>query len=200
MESSHDQAGSDAISREAALLSRLARGERDEPLIALYELYGRRLYALGLRMLDDQALAEELVQETFVRIWRSAARYDAAVAPPRAWIFAIGRRVAIDLQRRAAVRPKTTGFPTESHMDAAAGDATIGEDDEFDRAVTGLDVREALLGLSDDHRQVLVLGYHQGFTQSEIASRLGIPLGTVKTRTYHALRALRTQLEELQVL
>jgi RNA polymerase sigma-70 factor (ECF subfamily) len=63
-----------------------------------------------------------------------------------------------------------------------------------------MDVRDAMLGLSQDHREVLVLGYHQQLTQSEIAVQLGIPLGTVKTRTYHALRALRTQLEELRLL
>ena len=200
VEAPHERAASDPASDEAALLARLAAGEREEPMIALYQLYGRRLYALGLRMLGDQAAAEELVQETFVRIWRSAGRYDASIAPPRVWIFSIGRRVAIDMGRRAAVRPKSA--PQPRTPDGEEGDRLGGlaADDEFDRALTGMDVRDAMLELSDDHRRVLVLGYHEQLTQREIAEQLGIPLGTVKTRTYHALRALRTQLEELRLL
>jgi RNA polymerase sigma-70 factor (ECF subfamily) len=185
---------------EAALLARLATGEREEPLIALYQLYGRRLYGLGLRLLHDRASAEELVQETFVRIWRGAERYDPAIGSPRSWIFSIARRTAIDLHRRAAVRPQTASRRRgPDGRDDAPLDA-IPADDELDSALTGMDVREALLDLSQDHREVLVLGYHQQLTQTEIAARLGIPLGTVKTRTYHALRAMRTQLEELRLL
>lgn len=185
---------------EPALLARLAAGEREEPLIALYQVYGGRLYALGVRMLGDRAAAEELVQETFVQIWQSAHRYDPAVAPPRAWIFSIARRVAIDRHRRAAVRPKAAFVPSRSGGEDANPVAAIPAEDQFDRALTGMDVRDALMELSPDHREVLVLGYHQQLTQTEIAARLGIPLGTVKTRTFHALRALRTRLEELRLL
>ena len=186
---------------EAALLARLAAGERDEPLLELYQRYGRRLYVLGHQMLGDSTSAEELVQETFVRIWRSADRYDPAVAPPRAWILVLARRVGVDLQRRAAARPRRA-----AHLRDAGGSRTVDPlgdlpaEDELERSLIGLDVRDALQTLSDDHREVIELAYGRQLSQSEIARHLGIPIGTVKTRTYHALRAMREQLEELRLL
>ncbi len=175
---------------EAALIARLAAGEREAPMAELYERYGRRVYALGLRLLGDQTQAEELVQETFVRLWQSAERYDARQATVRAWVWMLARRAAVDMQRRAAARPRAAGAGTRP--EPVTGD-------EVDRLVLGLDVRDALERLSSDHREVLALGYDEDLTQSEIAARLEIPLGTVKTRTYHALRALRERLGEGRV-
>lgn len=170
---------------EAAILSRLAAGEREAPMAELYERYGRRVYALGLRLLSDPTQAEELVQETFVRLWQSAGRYDATQGTVRGWVWTLARRAAVDMQRRAAARPPSVGD---------RGREPVAPDD-VERTLLSLDVREALEGLSPDHREVLALGYDEGFTQSEIAARLGIPLGTVKTRTYHALRGLKDRLE-----
>ena len=93
--------------REAALLARVAAGEREGPLGELYDRYGPRLYGLGMRLLGDATLAEELVQETFVRLWRSAGRFDPEQGSVRIWTWMLARRVAIDLQRRAAVRPRS---------------------------------------------------------------------------------------------
>lgn len=177
----------DADAAEAAILARLAAGEREAAMAELYERYGRRVYALGLRLLSDRSQAEELVQETFVRLWRSADRYDAAQGSVRAWVWTLARRAAADMQRRAATRPRLAA--------AGAGREPVAAD-EVDRTLLGLDVREALEGLSANHREVLGLGYDEGLTQSEIAARLDIPLGTVKTRTYHALRALKDRLGE----
>ena len=151
----------------------------------LYERYGRRVYGLGLRLLRDPTQAEELVQETFVRLWQTAGRYDAAQGAVASWVWMLARGVAIDMQRRAAVRPRASRGDA-GHEPVAA--------DEIDRVVLGLDVRQALEDLSPSHREVLALGYDEGLTQREIAARLDIPLGTVKTRTYHALRALKDRL------
>jgi len=150
---------------EAALLARVATGDRGGPLEELYSRYERRLYGLGLRLLGDQGLAEELVQET----------------------FAIARRIAVDLWRRPSSRPFEPE-PTEVE--------TAGTEDPVDSVLEGLAVRDAMQSLSPAHRQILELFYGQDRKQTEIAELLGLPLGTVKTRSYYALRALKLALQE----
>jgi RNA polymerase sigma-70 factor (ECF subfamily) len=177
----------DASAHEAALVARLANGDRDEPLIDLYGRYAPRLYGLGLRLLGDRGLAEELVQETFVRLWRGAGRFDPARGTVRALLFTIARRVAVDLRRRN--RGPTVSLPAEETRREPA-------DDEFEQLISGLDLRDALDSLSDKHREILELCYEGDLTQTQVADRLGVPLGTVKTRTYYALRALKLELEE----
>jgi RNA polymerase sigma-70 factor (ECF subfamily) len=173
----------DASAQEAALVIRLADGDRDEPLIDLYGRYASRLYGLGLRLLGDRGLAEELVQETFVRLWRGAGRFDPSRGTVRALLFTIARRVAVDLRRRHRV---TVALPDED----------VAEEDAFDQVIAGLDFRNALESLSAKHREVLELCYDGDLTQSQIADRLDLPLGTVKTRTFYALKALKLELEE----
>src|ERR1700736_634581 len=180
-----------ALSEEAALL--LAAGAagsagREEAFREVYRRYERRLYGLGLRLLGDAGLAEELVQETAVRIWRNAASFDPGRGSAGAFIFTIARRMAVDLWRRPSSRP----FQPEVEVDPA-------RDDEFDQLVRSLTVRDALDSLSDQHREVLELSYQGDLTQAEIAGRLGIPLGTVKSRTYNALRSFKRSLEEREL-
>lgn len=177
-----------AAAAEAALISRIAAGDRGAPLAELYRRYEGRLYGLGLRLLGDSGLAEELVQETFVRLWRRADRFDEQRGSASAFIFAVARRIAIDLWRRPSSRP----LLSESDPDMATPDA-------IERVLIGLTVRDALESLSAAHREVLELSYTQDLTQTQIAERLGLPLGTVKTRTYYALRALKLALEERAV-
>src|SRR5215472_9660686 len=159
---------------EAALLTAVGRGDRDRALPELYRRYERRLFGLGIRLLGDSGLAEELVQETFLRVWRTAGRFDTGRGSAAAFIFTIARRLAIDLWRRPSSRP----------VEAAADTWAVG-DETFERLLLQLSVREALDSLPPAHREILELCYHAGMTQSEVASRLGIPLGTVKSRTYH---------------
>jgi RNA polymerase sigma-70 factor (ECF subfamily) len=176
---------------EAALVAAVAAGDRRDALPELYTRYEGRLYGLGCRLLGDTSLAEELVQETFVRLWRKASQYDPERGSVRTFIFAIARRIAVDLWRRPSSRP----FEPE----AEEGDAGPGRGvstDPVEGILVGLTVRDALDSLSGPHREVLELGYRHGLKQAEIADRLGVPLGTVKTRTYHALRALKAALEE----
>jgi RNA polymerase sigma-70 factor, ECF subfamily len=170
---------------EAALLLAVGRGDRDRALPELYRRYERRLFGLGIRLLGDQGLAEELVQETFLRVWRTADRFDPSRGTVAAFVLAIARRLAIDLWRRPSSRPLQSAAETP-----AAIDETI------DRLLLQLAVRDALDSLPPAHREVLELSYHSGLTQAEVASRLGIPLGTVKSRAYHALRAFRRAVDE----
>jgi RNA polymerase sigma-70 factor (ECF subfamily) len=171
--------------REIELLAAVAAGDRAAPLKELYHRYEGRLYGLGLRLLGEEGLAEELVQETFLRVWRVADRYDAEKGAPGTFIFTIARRLAIDLWRR----PSSRAFAEPPAEEPASGDAV-------DHVVTQLTVRDALDSLSPSHREVLELSYGRDLRQADIAERLGIPLGTVKTRTYHALRALKAAIEE----
>jgi len=181
-----------AIDAEVALMSRVASGESGEALGHLIERYSRPLYGLGMRLLGDRQMAEELVQDSFVRVWRSASSYDETKGSVRTFVYTIARRAAIDMQRRTQRVP----IPVE----LADDDTTVGHEagmpDSFERLVNGIEVREAMTTLSEAHREVLELSYDEDLPQKEIAERLGVPVGTVKTRTYHALRALRTELEE----
>ena len=171
---------------EARLLALVAGGDRGEPLEELYDRYARRVYGLGLRLLDDPGLAEDLVQETFVRLWRSAHRFDAARGSVRTFLFTLARRAAVDLWRRGRRSPVSSAPSTEPAVDENA----------FEELLVGLDVRAALDALSAKHREVLELHYDCGLTQRQISDLLAIPLGTVKTRTYHALRALKDELSD----
>lgn len=173
---------------ESALLVAVGRGDRDRALPDLYRRYERRLFTFGMRLLGDTGLAEELVQETFLRVWRTADRFDPLRGTVSAFLFAIARRLAIDLWRRPSSRP----LPQEPEPDP-------GQDETFEHLLLRLSVRDALDSLSDAHREVLELSYHADLTQTEIASRLGISVGTVKSRTYHALRAFRGAVQERDI-
>ena len=174
---------------EARLLALVAAGHRDEPLVELYGRYAKRVYGLGLQLLGDQGLAEDLVQETFLRLWRSAPSFDPDRGSVRTFLFTIARRAAVDLWRRRRDRIEVAGSEIEP----------VVEDEAFEALLVSLDVRDALDELSEKHREVLELHYRGDLTQQQISERLEVPLGTVKTRTYHALRALKGKLEELEL-
>ena len=172
---------------EAALLERAASGDEDA-VATLYDLYGSTLYGFGLRRLGDPQLAEELVQRVMTRMWQIAGRYDANRASVRTWVFTIARTTAIDLYRAQPRAEPTANLDGE----AAAPD-------ELDTLLRVEVVRAALDRLSRDHREVLELGYYRGLSQAEIAERLRLPLGTVKSRTFYALKAMRLACDELGV-
>lgn len=170
---------------DGALLSRLAAGDAGVPLETLYDRYARRLYSMGRRLLNDDGFAQELVQETFVRLWKSAARFDPNRGSAAAFIFAIARNIAIDLHRRPSSRP----------FEEAPADVV--SPDLVDGVLTGMTVREALAELSPQHREVLELIYREGHRAVDVAGQLGIPVGTVRTRSFYALRALADALDRL---
>lgn len=175
------------VTSEASLLSRAADGDEDA-VAALFDAYAGALYGFGLRRLGDRILAEELVQTVMTRLWRSAHRYDPARGSVRTWVFTIARTTAIDLYRR---RPRDT--PTDEVPEADD------RGDELEQLLRAEAVRAALDRLGPDHREVLELAYFRSLTQSEIAERLGLPLGTVKSRTFYALKAFRLACDELGV-
>lgn len=166
---------------------------REEPgLRAAYAAHGGALYGFAVRSLGDAGLAEEAVQETFLRAWRHSDRFDPEVASLRTWLFAICRHVIIDLARRRAVRP-----PVADVIPADGGPAD--ETDEVDRALVAWQVEEALRRIGEDHRRVLVEVYYRARPYAEVAGEFGVPVGTVKSRVYYGLRALRLALEEMGV-
>lgn len=188
---------SEAASREravaeAALMARVAAGEREAPLIELYQRYATQVYRIAIQMSGDRHQAEDVVQETFVRLWRSAERFDAERSSVRTFVFLIARRVTIDFHRRAAARPGVAPAAMQEERGPARDDES---DQDVERLVTGLSVRDSLDALPPKHREVLELAYDEDLSQSVIAQRLDLPLGTVKSRTYHALRGLRDELE-----
>jgi RNA polymerase sigma-70 factor (ECF subfamily) len=159
----------------------------DEALRAVYAAHGPELYRFARRSLGDPGLAEEAVQETFVRAWRASASYDPARSSQRTWLFAILRNVVIDLARARRVRPALAD---------AGGDATVtSSDDDIDRVLTTWQVEAALALLDDAHRRALVEVHWRGRPYAEVADDLGVPTGTVKSRVYYGLRALRGALE-----
>lgn len=156
---------------------------------AAYAAHGTELYRFALRSLGDAGLAEEAVQSTYLRAWRNADRYDEELGSLRTWLFAIIRNVVIDVARARRIRPVT-----------GAGDAANEAqqpDDDIDRMLLAWQVEEALRRLSDEHRVVLVETYYRSRPYGAVAAELGVPVGTVKSRVYYALRQLRLALEEL---
>jgi RNA polymerase sigma-70 factor, ECF subfamily len=172
-------------SRAGALL------DNEVGLRAAYAAHGHELYRAARRALGDDHLAEEAVQETFLRAWRAADRFDDQVGSLRAWLFAILRNTVIDVARAEAVRPLRAVDRGAAPLDRPV------EDEEFDRALVAWQVEEALTRLSDDHRRVLVEVHLRARPLVDVAAELRIPVGTVKSRAYYALRALRVALEEL---
>lgn len=168
---------------DVGLLARAGGGD-EAALAALYDRYAQRVLAVGLRRLDDRSLAEEVVQETFVRLWRAAAGFDEQRGSVRAFVYTLAHRTAVDLHRR---RPT----PASELPDQLGGPG-----DGIEDLVRDLDVHHALQGLSEHHRVVLELTYLEDLPQQAVAERLGVPTGTVKSRIYHALRALRTRMTE----
>jgi RNA polymerase sigma-70 factor, ECF subfamily len=172
---------------DESLVSMITQGSSDA-VAELSTRYRGRVENLGVQLLGDRGLAEEMTQETFTRLWRRANAYDPERGSVPTFVFTIARRVAVDIWRRPSSRridDPAVALPPPHHVD------------EITPLVTGLAVKQALGTLSESHRQIIELGYFRQLSQSEIAERLGLPLGTVKTRTYHALRALKEALADL---
>jgi len=173
---------------DEALLALVSRSD-EAALAELYDRYGRVAYGLALRILRDPALAEDAVQEAFLAIWRLADRFLAERAKPSTWMLTFVHRRAVDLVRREERR---RGDPLEAAPDPA-GRAT---DEEVALRARRQLVQHALRQLPYDQREALELAYYGGFTQSELAERLGLPLGTVKSRMFTGLRRLRDLLAD----
>jgi RNA polymerase sigma-70 factor (ECF subfamily) len=170
------------------LLEAVAAGD-EEALGALYDRFGRVAYGVALRILRDRALAEDAVQEAFLALWRSAERYRQERAKPATWILTLVHRRAVDLVRR---EDRRRGEPLDEAPEPAGG--TVPE--EASLRERRASVQAALQELPADQRQALELAYYGGYTQSELAERLGVPLGTVKSRMFAGLTRLRELVPE----
>ena len=174
---------------DEALIS-LVASSYDAALAELYDRFGRVAYGLALRILRDETLAQDAVQEAFLAVWRSADRFLAERAKASTWILTLVHRRAVDLVRREERR---RGEPLESAPEPVS--SSTAEDEaalDFQRRV----VQEALKRLPDEQREALELGYYGGLTQSELAERLGQPLGTIKSRMFAGLTRLRDLLAQ----
>jgi RNA polymerase sigma-70 factor (ECF subfamily) len=177
----------DPIEDDRELARRFAAREADS-VRQLYARWGGPVLTVALGWLRDRDLAEEAVQETFVKAWRAAGTFD----PQRdlgPWLYTIARRVAIDLGRRARRRPATTPLtPTTPAPDGPT----------LDQTWEAWQVRSALRDLPEDERELIRLIHYVGLTQSQVAERTGVPLGTVKSRSHRAHHHLAERLAHLR--
>src|SRR4051812_8193619 len=183
-----------ATEREERYSSEMRRRSRrialdtDADLRVAYAAHGPELYRFALRSLGDAGLAEEAVQDTFVRAWRAADRYDPSRGSLRTWLFAICRNAVIDLHRARSVRPTTLGQEER----AARGEST----DPIEEKMVAWQIEEALRSLSEERRYAIVETYYKGRSYKELAAELGVPEATLRTRVFYAMKALRQALEE----
>lgn len=169
--------------RDEVLVQKMAEPRKAENALSeLYDRYVGVVYGVGMRYLRDRTLAEDLVQDVFTSIWRNAATFDPSKASFSTWLHNITRNRATDLIRRRKARVRTVGG--DPFLEPEISDPT----GDLSRV---FDVASALSRLSENQREVLTLAYMQGLSQREIAERTNTPLGTVKSRTSAALRALR---------
>ena len=169
--------------------------EKDgEAFEVFYDRHGGAANSLAYRILGDRTGAEDCIQEAFISIWRSGARFDSTRGSVRSWTLSIVRNRAIDaLRSKAGKAPKLT-FDDDAILEAREAEERT--DDEALRHETAAEVRGALSNLPDDQSKVIQMAYFGGFSQSEIAGRLNLPLGTVKGRMRLGLEKIRGELAE----
>lgn len=190
------------------LASRVARGD-ETAYMTIYDRYGDMLFGTALRFSRDRDTAADIVQETMLAVWRRSSQYDASHGSLGAWMLGIARNRAIDRLRSEARRPKAvrpatrdgSGAEITDIMTWASGRLAAGEADEpaveVDRRWVRALLSTTLAEMRAEEREVLVLAYDHGLSQSEIASQLELPIGTVKSRTRRGLAALRDRLADV---
>jgi RNA polymerase sigma factor (sigma-70 family) len=170
---------------DEALVALAARSEQSA-LAELYDRFGRPAYGLALRILRDESLAEDAVQDAFLAVWRTAPRFLPERGKASTWILTLVHRRAVDLVRREE-RRRTDALDPETEP----GDRSPPVDEEAWLRLQRERVQGALRQLPDQQREAIELAYYGGFTQSELAERLGQPLGTIKSRMFLGLGRLR---------
>jgi RNA polymerase sigma-70 factor, ECF subfamily len=163
-----------------------------DDLRVLYDLHGGEIFRFCHRIVDDRGLAEEAAQETFLRAWRAGSRWNPEVATVRTWLFAIARNVCIDLIRARRVRPGLA--PGDLDPDGPSG---RGDDPAYDALLEGWMLEEGLRRIRDDQRTAIVETYLKGRPYADVAAEMGVPEGTIRTRVFYGLKALRLTLEEM---
>jgi RNA polymerase sigma-70 factor (ECF subfamily) len=188
-EDSHVLAALDATGVDANLIERLASGDRDA-VAGLYDRHASRVFSLAHRILRNGSDAEDVVQEVFSQAWRTARSYQSSRGSVAAWLLMMARTRAID---RLRTRRPGTISTDEGNVEQLPAQVTPAADHLIAREQEG-HVRSALSLLPPDQRRALEMAYFDGMSQSEIASALSTPLGTIKTRIRAALATLRGRL------
>lgn len=175
---------------DAELMERVRRGD-EAALATLYDRYGGLILTVALRIVGDRELAEEVMQDSFLRVWNASETYRSSRGQVSGWLIGIARNRAIDMLRS---RQHKTRLRERTPLPEPGDEDTFGVADETDAVATRQAVTDALAGLSMAQRQVVELAYYGGMSQSEIARQLGEPLGTIKSRTRVAMEHLRSAL------
>ena len=173
------------------LLAKIGDQDR-EALSILYDRYGRRVFALAVRILNDPVGSEEVTQDVFMSVWRRGATYTTKKGKFTTWLFSIAHNRTIDELRKRRRDRSRLNDNIEDHYDLKSGDIS-----PADAAVAQSEyakIRAAMEGLPEEQKNVVELSYFKGLTQTEIADKTGQPLGTVKTRMRLALKKLRKAL------
>lgn len=171
--------------QDIALMERVAIGDR-VALAALYDRYGGALLALGQRVLSSRREAEDITHDVFLEVWRRADAYDPKRGSVRTWLSLIMRSRSLD-------RLRSAGFAWTQPLEGEKLDEVGAHPDG---QIATHELREALVALTEPHREVLMLAYFEGLSSSEMAEELSLPLGTVKSRVAGALRALRVAMQD----
>lgn len=177
----------DMTSRGAVKLS------DEEHIAATYRLYGAEVYRFVLRGLGDPGAAQDVTQETFLKAWRNADSYDPSRASQRAWIFGIARNTMIDHSRAARARPWQSALVEPPHAQELAGVTP----DAAQRLLDAVVLEEGMRRLAEHHREAIVETHLRDRPYDEVAAELGIPVGTLRSRVFYGLRALREALDEM---
>jgi RNA polymerase sigma-70 factor, ECF subfamily len=174
-----------------------------DDLRVLYDVHGSEIFRFCTRLVGERGLAEEAVQETFLRAWRAADRWDPASGSVRTWMYAIARNVCIDLLRsrgrRFSVERRANVEQDQRHgySRSSGSEGQAYEDPGFDGVMSSWMLEEALRRITPEQRDALVLTYVRDRPYSEIATVLGIPEATLRTRVFYGLKSLRKVLEEM---
>lgn len=158
----------------------------------LYDRYSRTVYGVGLKILGERSLAEELVQEVFLKVWRSSSTFDPLRGSFSTWLYRVTRSCALDLYRKRA--HKVDQVPDGETQLLISRDSSASPQEVVDESWLSWRVSRALEVLNVPHKEVIHLAYFEGLTQREVSERTGVPLGTVKSRTASAFKRLRQEL------
>lgn len=189
---SDPRTGQNSVS-DSELISLVTQGDQDA-LAVLYERYSRAVFSFSLRIVGDTQVAEEILQEVFVRVWQQGGSFQAARGTLITWLLSITHNLSIDEVRRRKRRPQKAESEEPESILAGLPDEGLGVEEEVWLSSLRISIQDALRQLPSAQREAIELAYFQGLTQREIADTLGEPLGTIKTRMRLGMLKLREQL------